>query len=179
MRRRRQWSSTTRAVVIWRHHRPFNNVTGSAVCISSRNAQRSGRPRRRGDRSDNLDRTSQNRRGRHSASYDPEDTLRGGLRWIGDAPLDRNDYVHVRGLTCWSSTGERAAADKITPDVRSSSWMTARRTQRSSRPSRCSTATPVLIQLSRNFGHHKAMMTGLAPGDLVFLDSDLERTRLS
>src|SRR5450432_2620019 len=34
-----------------------------------------------------------------------------------------------------------------------------------------------LIELSRNFGHHKAMMTGLAhaDGDLVFLiDSDLE-----
>ena len=34
-----------------------------------------------------------------------------------------------------------------------------------------------VIQLSRNFGHHKAMMTGLAhaTGDLVFLiDSDLE-----
>jgi putative glycosyltransferase len=35
----------------------------------------------------------------------------------------------------------------------------------------------VIIELSRNFGHHKAMMTGLAhaSGDLVFLlDSDLE-----
>ncbi len=35
----------------------------------------------------------------------------------------------------------------------------------------------VLIDLSRNFGHHKAMMTGLAyaKGDLIFLiDSDLE-----
>src|SRR3954464_985692 len=35
----------------------------------------------------------------------------------------------------------------------------------------------VLIDLSRNYGHHKAMMTGLthARGDLVFLiDSDLE-----
>ncbi len=35
----------------------------------------------------------------------------------------------------------------------------------------------ILIDLSRNFGHHKAMMTGLsyAKGDLVFLiDSDLE-----
>ncbi len=35
----------------------------------------------------------------------------------------------------------------------------------------------VVIELSRNFGHHKAMMTGLmyAKGDLVFLiDSDLE-----
>src|SRR6266545_3593258 len=34
-----------------------------------------------------------------------------------------------------------------------------------------------VIELSRNFGHHKAMMTGLehAKGDLVFLiDSDLE-----
>src|SRR3989304_393804 len=34
-----------------------------------------------------------------------------------------------------------------------------------------------VIDLSRNFGHHKAMMTGLAhaKGDLVFLlDSDLE-----
>jgi putative glycosyltransferase len=37
----------------------------------------------------------------------------------------------------------------------------------------------VLIDLSRNFGHHKAMMTGLAAsvGDLVFLiDSDLEES---
>ena len=35
----------------------------------------------------------------------------------------------------------------------------------------------VVVDLSRNFGHHKAMMTGLAhaTGDLVFLiDSDLE-----
>src|SRR6266700_1020387 len=35
----------------------------------------------------------------------------------------------------------------------------------------------VVVDLSRNFGHHKAMMTGLmhARGDLVFLvDSDLE-----
>jgi len=35
----------------------------------------------------------------------------------------------------------------------------------------------VVVDLSRNFGHHKAMMTGLAhaKGDLVFLiDSDLE-----
>src|SRR5262249_3388596 len=35
----------------------------------------------------------------------------------------------------------------------------------------------VIVDLSRNFGHHKAMMTGLdhARGDLVFLiDSDLE-----
>ena len=34
-----------------------------------------------------------------------------------------------------------------------------------------------IVDLSRNFGHHKAMMTGLsyARGDLVFLiDSDLE-----
>jgi putative glycosyltransferase len=34
-----------------------------------------------------------------------------------------------------------------------------------------------VIDLSRNFGHHKAMMTGLmhARGDLVFLvDTDLE-----
>ena len=34
-----------------------------------------------------------------------------------------------------------------------------------------------VIDLARNFGHHKAMMTGLAHarGDLVFLiDSDLE-----
>ena len=35
----------------------------------------------------------------------------------------------------------------------------------------------IVVDLSRNFGHHKAMMTGLdyAQGDLVFLiDSDLE-----
>src|SRR5690606_8328443 len=35
----------------------------------------------------------------------------------------------------------------------------------------------VLVQLSRNFGHHRALLTGLehARGDLVFLiDSDLE-----
>jgi len=35
----------------------------------------------------------------------------------------------------------------------------------------------VIVDLSRNFGHHKAMMTGLAhsKGELVFLiDSDLE-----
>ena len=35
----------------------------------------------------------------------------------------------------------------------------------------------VIVDLARNFGHHKAMMTGLAhaTGDLVFLiDSDLE-----
>ena len=35
----------------------------------------------------------------------------------------------------------------------------------------------VVVDLARNFGHHKAMMTGLAhaTGDLVFLiDSDLE-----
>src|SRR2546430_9359991 len=35
----------------------------------------------------------------------------------------------------------------------------------------------VVVDLARNFGHHKAMMTGLAyaRGDLVFLvDSDLE-----
>lgn len=38
----------------------------------------------------------------------------------------------------------RAAADKITPDVEIIFVdETARRTQRSSRPSRCSTATPV------------------------------------
>lgn len=40
-----------------------------------------------------------------------------------------------------------------------------------------SAANIVLIDLSRNFGHHKAMMTGLihSKGDLVFLiDSDLE-----
>src|SRR3990167_1001725 len=35
----------------------------------------------------------------------------------------------------------------------------------------------VIVDLSRNFGHHKAMMTGLAQakGDFIFLiDSDLE-----
>src|ERR1700739_6489 len=35
----------------------------------------------------------------------------------------------------------------------------------------------IVVDLSRNFGHHKALMTGLAhaSGDLVFLiDSDLE-----
>lgn len=37
----------------------------------------------------------------------------------------------------------RAAADKITPDVEIIFVDDARRTQRSSRPSRCSTATPV------------------------------------
>ena len=38
-------------------------------------------------------------------------------------------------------------------------------------------ARVIVIDLSRNFGHHKALMTGLAhtTGDLVFLiDSDLE-----
>ena len=57
--------------------------------------------------------------------------------------------------------------------------MTARPTTASSLALALQRADPrvVVVDLARNFGHHKAMMTGLAhaTGDMVFLiDSDLE-----
>lgn len=73
----------------------------------------------------------------------------------------------------------RAAADKITPDVEI--IFVDDGSPDAALPQAVSLldSDPCVrvIQLSRNFGHHKAMMTGLAhaTGDLVFLiDSDLE-----
>ncbi len=84
--------------------------------------------------------------------------------WIGDAPRSyRTMYMSL--LYVLEFYRESAAAGKITPDVEIifvDDGFAGRKC--SSRSSRCSTATlcSQAIQLSRNFGHHKAMMTGLA-----------------
>lgn len=73
----------------------------------------------------------------------------------------------------------RAAADKITPDVEIIFVDDGSPDAALQQAVSLLDSDPCVrvIQLSRNFGHHKAMMTGLAhaTGDLVFLiDSDLE-----
>ncbi len=73
----------------------------------------------------------------------------------------------------------RAAADKITPDVEIIFVDDGSPDAALQQAVSLLDSDPCVrvIQLSRNFGHHKAMMTGPAhaTGDLVFLiDSDLE-----
>ena len=81
-----------------------------------------------------------------------------------------------RGVPCPCRARPRRPSRRTT---RSCSSTTARPTTRWPSPRAAASATERVrvIDLSRNFGHHKAMMTGLAHarGDLVFLiDSDLE-----
>lgn len=84
--------------------------------------------------------------------------------WIGDAPLDRNDYVHVRALRAGVLQERCAAADKITPDVEIIFVDDGSPDAALQQAVSLLDSDPCVqvIQLSRNFGHHKAMMTGLA-----------------
>ena len=95
------------------------------------------------------------------------------------APVHRRHALSIGGCTCANFThasARRRAVRRLRDRARQ-----RRLAGRFPRPWRwnCSRIDPHvrIIDLARNFGHHKAMMTGLAHarGDLVFLiDSDLE-----
>lgn len=133
------------------------------------------------DRSDNLDRTS---------PKPPRTPLgprmiprRYPTGWIGDGSAMRLSIVTTMYMSepyvLEFYRRARAAADKITPDVEIIFVDDGSPDAALQQAVSLLDSDPCVrvIQLSRNFGHHKAMMTGLAhaTGDLVFLiDSDLE-----
>lgn len=103
--------------------------------------------------------------------------------WIGDGSAMRLSIVTTMYMSepyvLEFYRRARAAADKITPDVEIIFVDDGSPDAALQQAVSLLDSDPCVrvIQLSRNFGHHKAMMTGLAhaTGDLVFLiDSDLE-----
>ena len=121
----------------------------------------------------------------HHVSVDRSDLQHGAdARRVHASPLTMrcrsSRHCTGRRRTWRSSTPGSARRRPRSPTTTKSFWSTTDRpTTRSTIALRCCAGDPRLrvVDLSRNFGHHKAMMTGLAHarGDLVFLiDSDLE-----
>ena len=107
---------------------------------------------------------------------------KGALGTGGDQheAFDRHDALQIRADGGGVLSARGRPPRRSSPTISKSSWsMTVRPTIHSTSRARSPSedGRVRVIELSRNFGHHKAMMTGLdhARGDLCFLiDSDLE-----